>query len=144
MAVDSVSLSAQNSYMQVQNRPKLAPINTQMSQAVDFHRMVDQQFNSFSKMSPAQILAHIQGVRGSGASSTDFQAREQSVASTITKTIRETVGKQEEVTRKSLIGEASMVELLTATTEAKNLMDATVKVRDEFLKAFDKVINMSM
>jgi len=115
-----------------------------MSQAVDFHRMVDQQFNSFSKMSPAQILAHIQGVRGSGASSTDFQAREQSVASTITKTIRETVGKQEEVTRKSLIGEASMVELLTATTEAKNLMDATVKVRDEFLKAFDKVINMSM
>ena len=104
-------------------------------------------------MSPAQILNHIQGARQSKnvAGSTTIASNavassgnSNGIFSSTTRTIRESVAKQENFARKSLIGEASLVELMTATTEAKNTMDTAVKVRDKFLEAFDKVMNMSM
>jgi flagellar hook-basal body complex protein FliE len=154
MSVDSVGLlTAQASYTQIQDRPKLEVSDTPMIKAVSFQDTVSKQFNSFAKMSPDQILSHIQGARQSTAGDA-FQSSV-SVASTsnghsssvfgnTVSSLRESVSKHERTARKSLVGEASLVELLTATTEAKNTLEATVKVRDKFLEAFDKVMNMSM
>lgn len=148
MSVDSVGLLAQQSYTQIQDRPKLDVAETPMTKPVSFHDTVERQFNSFANMSPEQILNRIQGVKQAGFAGSTYSAASNGLASGIVgntvKAIRNSVSKHEQTARKSLIGEASLIELLTATTEAKNTMEATVKVRDKFLEAFDKVMNMSM
>lgn len=150
MSVDSVGLLAQQSYTQIQDRPKLDVAETPMSRAVSFQDTVERQFNSFANMSPDQILSRIQGAKqaGSAGGAASVTAASNGLSSGIVgntvKAIRSSVSNHEQTARKSLIGEASLIELLTATTEAKNTMEATVKVRDKFLEAFDKVMNMSM
>jgi len=150
MSVDSVGLLAQQSYTQIQDRPKLNVAEAPMAKATSFQDAVTKQFNSFANMSPTQILNRIQGAQAGGAAfhainSTALNNNLQSgIISNTVRTIRSSVAKHEQTARKSLIGEASLIELLTATTEAKNTMEATVKVRDKFLEAFDKVMNMSM
>lgn len=143
MAIDNIGLLAQQTYTQIQDRPKLDVAETPMNRAADFHDIVNKQFNSFAKMSPAQILNHIQGARQS-TNAVASSGNSSGILSNTTRTIREPIANQEDLARKSLIGEASLVELMTATTEAKNTMDTAVKVRDKFLEAFDKVMNMSM
>jgi|GEM_PF-1162618 len=151
MSIDSVGLLAQQSYTQIQDRPKLNVAETPMNKAVNFHDMVDKQFNSFSRMSPAQILSHIQGAKTANTNMSSPAASTMAASNgnssgfgSVVKNVRSAVSNQEQTARKSLIGEASLVDLLTATTEAKNTMDTTVRVRDKFLEAFDKVMNMSM
>lgn len=152
MSVDSVGLLAQQSYTQIQDRPKLDVAETPMTRAVSFHDTVERQFNSFANMSPDQILSRIQGVKqanvtgflGAASVAATSNGLSSGVVGNTVKAIRGSVSKHEQTARKSLIGEASLIELLTATTEAKNTMEATVKVRDKFLEAFDKVMNMSM
>ena len=153
MSVDSVGLLAQQSYTQIQDRPKLDVAETPMTRAASFQDTVERQFNSFANMSPDQILSRIQGAKQAsgagfaGASSVAAAASNglsSGIVGNTVKAIRSSVSNHEQTARKTLIGEASLVELLTATTEAKNTMEATVKVRDKFLEAFDKVMNMSM
>lgn len=145
MTVDSVGLLAQQSYAQIQDRPKLEVAETPINRAVSFHNTVERQFNSFANMTPDQILSRIQGAK---QADTSFSVPDNGVSNGIVgntvNAIRNSVSNHEQTARKSLIGEASLIELLTATTEAKNTMEATVKVRDKFLEAFDKVMNMSM
>ncbi len=146
MAIDSIGLLAQQSYSQIQERPRVDFAEASVNRAANFHQMVDKQFNSFAKMTPAQILSHIQDARSSGVNSY-AAASSGSISGVIgstTNALRSAVSKQENVARKLLVGEASLIDLLTSTTEAKNVMDSTVKVRDKFLEAFDKVMNMSM
>jgi flagellar hook-basal body complex protein FliE len=144
MSIDSIGLLAQQSYTQIQDRPKLNIAATPINNAVNFHEVVNRQFNSFASMSPAQILNHIQSKQTSGATTIGGGSSSAGLVGSATNTLRGAVAKQEQIAKKSLIGEASLVELLTATTEAKNVMDTTVRVRDKFLEAFDKVMNMSM
>lgn len=145
MAIDSIGLLAQQSYSQIQERPKVEFSEASVNRAASFHQMVDNQFNSFAKMTPTQILSHIQGAKNSGVNSYDAaSSKNASVMGSATNALRSAVSKQENVARKSLVGQASLIDLLTATTEAKNVMDSTVKVRDKFLEAFDRVMNMSM
>ncbi|MEM6338948.1 MAG: flagellar hook-basal body complex protein FliE [Pseudomonadota bacterium] len=152
MSVDSVGLLAQQSYTQIQDRPKLDVAETPMSRAVSFQDTVERQFNSFANMSPDQILSRIQGAKqasgagfaGAASAAAASNGLSSGIVGNTVKAIRSSVSKHEQTARKSLIGEASLIELLTATTEAKNTMEATVKVRDKFLEAFDKVMNMSM
>ncbi len=151
MAVDGVGLIAQQSYTQIQDRPKLNVAEAPITRATSFHNTVEKQFNSFANMSPDQILNRIQGARrtgdagfnaaGTAAVNNNIQS---GIIGNTAKAIRSSVLTHEQTARKSLIGEASLTELLTATTDAKNTMEATVKVRDKFLEAFDKVMNMSM
>ena len=147
MTVDSVGLLAQQSYTQIQDRPKLEVAETPINRAVSFHNTVERQFNSFANMTPDQILSRIQGAKQACFSFSAVAANNGIASGIIGNTvnaIRSSVSKHEQTARKSLIGEASLIELLTATTEAKNTMEATVKVRDKFLEAFEKVMNMSM
>lgn len=149
MAVDSISLLAQQSYSEIQNRPKIdirSGVNeTPMTRAASFHKMVDKQFNSFANLSSNQILDRIQQARSPSASyAASANGNIGGTVGTAFKALHNTVAKQETAVRKSLIGEASLIDILTATTEAKNVMDTTVRVRDKFLEAFDKVMNMAM
>jgi flagellar hook-basal body complex protein FliE len=89
-------------------------------------------------------ISDIQSKQTSGATTIGGGSSSAGLVGSATNTLRGAVAKQEQIVKKSLIGEASLVELLTATTEAKNVMDTTVRVRDKFLEAFDKVMNMSM
>jgi flagellar hook-basal body complex protein FliE len=141
MAIDSVSLAAQALYTKVQSQPKVAvPESTgTYTQAVKFHEMVDVQFNRFSRMSPEQILGHIQDARSAAA-----VVGSSGIAEAVTQNIREPLKKQEQVSRKALINKASLVDVLTATTEATNTMKTVVEVRNKFMEAFDKVMNMSI
>jgi len=139
MAVDSVSLLAQNLYTKIQEQPKQNIDISDAKEASTFHVNVEKQFNSFARMSPAEILSHIQKnqqISNSKAPS--------GVEGTFLGALRSPLQKQEQITRKSLINEASLLDVLTATTEAKNTLDVMVKTRDKFLEAFDKVMSMSI
>jgi flagellar hook-basal body complex protein FliE len=92
-------------------------------------------------MSPAQILQHIQGAKSAVGSSGVYSTG--MVGSSVS-ALRSTLNQHEKVVRKSLINEASLVDVLTATTEATNTMKTMVSVRDKFMEAFDKVMNMSI
>lgn len=145
MTVDSVGLLAQQSYAQIQDRPKLEVAETPINRAVSFHNTVEKQFNSFANMTPDQILSRIQGAKqGETSFSVPANGISSGIVGNTVNAIRNSVSNHEQTARKSLIGEASLIELLTATTEAKNTMEAMVKGRDKFLEAFDKVMNMSM
>ena len=143
MSIDTVGSLAQQSYAQIQNRP-VSPVNTvaqePMVQATSFQNTVNKQLNSFAQMTPQQILSCIQAAKNGN----NIAAPNSGIASGVVQTLRSTVEKQEQTARKSLVDEASLIELMTATTEAKNVLDTTVKVRDKFMEAFDKVMNMSM
>jgi flagellar hook-basal body complex protein FliE len=111
-------------------------------------------------MTPGEILSHIQNTKASAPTAAtatqsfsaaantnyinDTQGSSSNVASMFINKIRGSIEQKEAITRKALIGEASLVDILTTTTETKNLVNTTVKVRDEFLKAYDKVFNMNM
>lgn len=142
MAVDSISLAAQNIYNKIQSQPRVEATESQdqYSQSVKFHDMVDVQFNRFSKMTPQQILGHIQGHKSQSVSESSAAG----LAEIATGTVRDTLRKQEQVSRKALINEASLIDVLTATTEATNTMKTVVEVRNKFMEAFDKVMNMSV
>lgn len=146
MAVDSVSLLAQNVYSQIQNRPKVA-VNEgiQIQKAANFQNMVQKQFNSFAAMSPEQILNHIQSAKNTAASLSHGNAGGFAAsAAAVVAEVRSTLSKQETTVRKSLINEASLVDVLTATTEAANTMKVVVSVRDKFMESLDKVMSMTM
>lgn len=151
--VDSVGLLAQQSYTQIQNRPKIKAESSPMVEAASFQNTVKKQFNSFANMSPEQILSRIQGAKAANVKPTHSSSSTisnssanmgESMFGSAVKSVRESLSHHERTARKSLIGESSIIELTTATTEAKNALEVTVKVRDKFLEAFDKVMNMSM
>jgi len=145
MTIDNIGLVAHQSYSEIQNRPKLDINNTPLVNAAKFHNEVHRQFNKFAHMSPQQILSHIKNVKQSSNVATISQNNSNSgVVDGTLRSMKTKLTTQEQVVRKSLIGEASLVELLTATTEAKNNMDMMVKIRDKFLETFDKVINMNI
>ncbi|RTK93020.1 MAG: hypothetical protein EKK61_01925 [Rickettsiales bacterium] len=142
MAIDSVNSIAQQSYMQVQNRPIINTQNVTQTQATDFQQMVNKQFNSFANLSPSQILERITNARVND--SKNFANKNSGIVSGAVSSLKGVIAKQENAARKSLIGEASLIDLLTTTTEAKNLVETMVKLRTELLAAFDKVMNMNM
>lgn len=142
MAIEGINSIAQQSYMKVQNRPIINTQNMTQTQAIDFQQMVNKQFNSFANLSPSQILERITNARAND--STNFANKNSGIVSGAVSSLKGVIAKQETVARKSLIGEASLIDLLTTTTEAKNLVETMVKLRTELLAAFDKVMNMNM
>jgi flagellar hook-basal body complex protein FliE len=144
MAIDHISLLAQNRYTQIQDLPKVSVDQAmKVEQAVTFQNMVTKNFNSFAKMSPDQILQRIQGAKSfANGNSSDIYSN--GVLGSGVSALRGTLNQHEKVVRKSLINEASLIDVLTATTEATNTMKTMVSVRDKFMEAFDKVMNMSI
>lgn len=152
MSDQSVLLNAANIYSSIQNQQKVKTDPTTIQGAHDFQNMVKVQFNKFADMSPEQILMHIrnaQGQQASAASVNNSQAtaatgKSSGIVSDTVKSLRQSLRKQETVARKSLVNEASLIEVLTATTEATNNLKTLVELRNKFLEAHEKVMNMSV
>lgn len=139
----SAALTAANLYRTIEQRPKVAAGEVSaVSAAKDFQNLVKVEFNKFASMSPEQILTHIKNVQGSSGGSqlglTD------NIAFNAVKSLRKTVEQQDRTVRKSLINEASLIDVLTHTTEATNAIKTMVEVRNKFVEAFDKVMNLSV
>lgn len=141
MAIDnSAALAVANLYNTIQERPKVQSDPTNIQGANDFQDMVKVQFNKFAQMKPEEILAHIKHKQ----SLSRVDATTASPASEIVGSVRNTLQRQELITRKSLINEASLVDVLTSTTEATNTLKTLVEVRNKFQEAADKVFNMQV
>ena len=141
MTIDSVNLLAQQSYLQIQQRPKISLANQPIQEASTFQNTLKKQFNSFANLSPGEILQKIK--QTSDVSSVSLN-NNKSIEFSVISNIRSSVSNHENTARKALIGEASMGDLLAATTEAKNTLETVVRVRDKFMESFDKLMNMSM
>jgi len=145
MEINNIGLVAQQSYSEIQNRPKLNITDSSSVNAAEFHSEVHRQFNKFAQMSPEQILNHIKNVKQSSNVSTISQNNFGSgIVGNTLHSMKTKLTTQEQVVRKSLIGEASLIEVLASTTEVKNNMDMMIKIKDKFLETFDKVINMNI
>lgn len=134
MQIDSTSLIAQMAYSKVKDQPAADNID----KAENFQDMVKASFNRFANMSPEQILSHINSSKITGTTSTN------NVASVLVNTLSNSVKKNDETIKKSLVGEASMLDLVNTTNDARNTVQILVTVRDKMLEAFEKVMSMQI
>lgn len=146
---DSVGLYAANLYGQIQNRqiPKTTEASSiTRSEANNFHKLVENNFNSYAKLSPSEILNKINATKKVGSTNTnnDVSLNLSRTATTELQKLRATLSKQEQESRNAALGKANLVELMTATTEAENYLSVLVAMRDELKGAWDKIWNMSL
>lgn len=147
MASEGMMLNAATAYSNIQNQPKMQADPTTVKGATNFQDVVKVQFNNFAKMSPEQILTHIKSAQGqliTNSSAGISAATNSNVTSSVLKKVRKSLNEQEKTVRKSLVNEASLVDILTATTEATNNLKVLVDVRNKFLEVHEKVMNMSV
>ena len=138
-------LQAQNAYNTTNiQKTKLADpqVNAQMSMksAESFQTMVNQCFNSFAKMKPTEIMAAFsKSVQNAGALNV---ASNSGMISKMFSTIPQALRKDEEVKRRAIIGEASLTEVIAATSNAKAVLQTAVAVRTKVLEAFQRITDM--
>lgn len=140
----STILEAQNAYNTTSaQKAKLADpqIDAQMNidSTASFQNMVKNNFNSFAKMNPEQIMAVSKQVQNAGTSNASSHS---SIIEKIFSTIPQAIRKNEEVTKRAIINEASLTEVIAATSEAKAVLQTAVAVRNKVLDAFEKIMNM--
>jgi len=142
MSIDAASLLiAQTAYTKVNSQPNVE-LNNNIKESSNFHDMVNVEFNHFAKMTPSQILSHINNAKASGEIASVIS--QTGIAESIVGDLRKKLNNQENTVRKSLISEASFTDLLTTVNEAKNNLQTMSTVRDKFFEAFEKVMNMSI
>jgi flagellar hook-basal body complex protein FliE len=137
----SAGLLAQNSYQKIQSRANNIAHHNPLSinDAKDFQQAVKVAFNKFATMSPDQILAQIKG-----ANRVSSVNNSGNLFGDLTQQVKSVVQKHESTVRRSLIGQASSLELLTNSTEASNTVKSLVTVRDKMLEAYEKMWGMSI
>ena len=67
-----------------------------------------------------------------------------SIAASITGAARKTVDKQVDIGRKSLIGKASALDVVTSSNAARNTIETIVKFRDQFIQTVKDIVNMQI
>lgn len=144
MADQSAALLATNLYSSIQERPKVQTTDS-VASAADFQASLKVEFNKFANMSPKEILSHIKASQNTGNSASRPSSLNQNgVGSSVIKNLRTTLESQEKMTRKSLVNEASLIDVLTSTTEATNTVKTLVEVRNKFMEAYNNVMNMNL
>jgi len=137
----SLALAANNSYKALSSNEQRLMINNSHEQAVDFQKMVEVQFNKFATMSPQQILNHVTNA----SNSAEFVSSvNNGIAESVIKEARSKVSKQEKIIKKSLVNEASLIDLVTVTTEARNTVEIMSVVRNKLLESWNSIINMQV
>ena len=133
-------LQAQSAYNtnSIQNNTK-AQESAAVENTVSFQKMVVKNFESFANMKPEQILAAIKQARG--ASGVDNVQNNNQVASLIG-SMSEVVKKDEDVKRRALLGEASLSEVIVATSEAKTTLQTTIAARNKLIEMWNQILNM--
>ena len=134
--MDSISLLAQSAYTKVNNQPTPQALDT-VKEAVNFQDMVNIEFNRFAAMSPDQILSHINNVKSGNVPSSGITA-------SVVGELRQKIGNHDNMVKKALINEASLLDIVTATNEANKTVRLMTTVRDKFFDAFNNIMNMSI
>ena len=138
----SAILQAQNAYNTTSSQKASLPDpQADIKSAESFHTMVNKSFNSFAKMNPAAIMAFTKQVQN--ASSVNA-ASNTSIIAKMLENIPQAVRKDEEVKRRAMINEASLTEVIAATSEAKAVLQTAVAVRNKVFDAFDKIMTMQI
>ena len=138
----STILQAQNAYntTNVQKTkladPQIAAQND-IKSTENFQTMVNQSFNSFAKMKPGEIMATFSKNVNATSAGTNS-----SLAAKMFETIPQALRKDEDVKRRAIIGEASLTEVIAATSEAKAVLQTAVAVRNKVLDAFKQITDM--
>lgn len=144
---DSVNLYASNLYGEIQNRDikrSNDSSNIQNVKAKEFHKLVESNFNDYSKLSPQEILSRINKVKSTSNIHDTVKLNFSSSAMNELKNTREILKRQERESQKASIGKANLVELLTTTTQAENSLSVIVAIRDEMKTAWDKIWGMQL
>ena len=137
MSIDSISLVAQNAYTKVSSQP-IADVK----EAANFQDMVKVSFNNFANMTPDQILNHINSAKASNIN--QVAPLNNGLAETAFGELRKKLSANEDTINKSLINEASLLDVVNTTNDAKNALQVMVTVRDKMLEAFEKVMAMQI
>ena len=107
-----------------------------------FQAMANQSFNRFAKMQPAEIMATFsKQVQNTGMTNIGSNS---SLAAKMFETIPTALKKDEDVKRRAIIGEASLTEVIAATSEASAVLKTAVAVRNKVLDAFQRITDMPM
>lgn len=143
MSVGPVDLqAAMKAYTSILEQPSNKPqIAATPEQSIKFQEMVKTNFNKFADMSPQQIVNSINDAKL--RQSTTHNTIEDVVKISVHK-VADPVKKQEQVIRKALRGEASLQELMHATTDASNAVKTATAVRNKFFEALDKIMSMQL
>jgi flagellar hook-basal body complex protein FliE len=143
MAIDPVNAQeAMKAYAamlnQTNNTQKPPPVTIQ--QSTEFQAMLKTNFNKFADMSPNQILNAVNDARNRAINPSIIE----DVVRISSHNLADPVRKQEEVVRRSLRGEATLQEVLLATSEAGNAVKTATALRNKFFDAFDKIMSMQL
>lgn len=142
----SALLQAQSTYdNNIQRSTNLPKTGSDIhTQATSFQDMVNKNiqeannnFNSFAKMSPKQIMSHAQQVNNA----TQTNSQSGALATTVG-TIAKTIQHDENVKKRSIVGDASLSEVIEATSEAKATLQTAIAVRNKLTEAWNSIMQM--
>jgi flagellar hook-basal body complex protein FliE len=145
MAIDSISLLVQAAaaYAKVNNQSTI-DTNQTIRGSVDFQKMVNVEFNRFSSMTPEQILGYVNNIKSGESISSSLAAGSSGIVEAVVGEARKKLSAQENIITKSLIHEASLVDLVQHTADARNTLKRMVTIRDKFFDAWEKVLSMQI
>lgn len=138
-SIDTSSLLVRAAAYNSTNQLKATPEDS-IAEAGQFQDIVNVNFNKFAKMSPEQILGHIKSIKESA----EVTPSSNGVVSGFVKNASNVLKNQDRVLRQSLVEEASLLDIVTVTNEAKSTIQTMVAVRDKFFEAFEKVMSMQI
>ncbi|MCC2646912.1 MAG: hypothetical protein K0R02_977 [Rickettsiaceae bacterium] len=146
MAIDKASLQAFQAYSKVDSKNFGSGIDAVPGDSIKFgsngnskfSNIVDNVFNAYSKMSPEQILSHIR------TNAVDNNFSSGNIISQAISAVKAPLKAAEIVTKKALLGEASILELATSTTQAQNTLKTVVAFRDQLTQGLDKIFSMQL
>jgi flagellar hook-basal body complex protein FliE len=143
------SLYASSAYGQTQGREvtKTAEVVGKISDnnATEFQKVFETRFNGFANLSSAEILNKIRATPTINDSSVEAVSLD--FSDKVRKEVmglRQTLATQEFQAQKAATGEANLVELMTTSAKAKNLLNTFVAVRDEAKNAWEKIFTMPL
>jgi hypothetical protein len=122
--MSSVNLQAINAYAKT-NAPAEASFKQVNDNAVTFQKMMEANLATMSNINNAANISA-------------------AAAPSIIGVLKNSLLKQEKVSLDALTGEASTLDVVTASVEAKNTLDTITKLRNELQQALDKILNMSI
>lgn len=125
------NIQAATAYKQVQGQVQAS--NAQIKDTNDFQDLMRANMVQMQTLTQAKLVNRVID-----------SAQIASASPSIIGVLKEKLRKQEEVSLKSMVGEASQLDLLHASTESKYLLDLMLKLRNDMQQALDKLLNMSI
>lgn len=138
-----ISLQAINAYAKATDQATQVTAGQRSNvNATEFQDLVKVNFNKFSKMSPEQIIQQV--TSASNTSQAAVTSGSANGAKASFKQLRSVLSKQETTSRQMVSGEASTLDLVTATTEAQNTLQVMTGIRDKVIDGFNQLLNMQI